>query len=65
MTDKQQQAQNEKNLKAQQQYQLELFKDDARRKSLEVAQYTCKNETTDIMLKEADKIYKWLLNGKK
>lgn len=65
MTDKQMQAQNEKIFKAQKQASLDEFKGRARCTALNTSQYLNKNETTDMVLRDAEKIYKWLLNGQK
>lgn len=65
MTEKQQQTQIAQNLKSQKEAALLEFKQRARCTALNTSQYLNKNEATDSVLKDAEKIYKWLLNGQK
>jgi len=51
--------------KAQKEVALSQLKYEARNKALSTAQYIRSNDTAEKVLKDADKIYKWLLNGQK
>jgi len=58
---KNQQKQFEANLKAQKDAENERFKRSAREMALSTAKYIRSNENADMVLKDADKIYQWLI----
>ena len=59
MTTEQKQVQE--NLKAQKDAQEADFKRSARQKALSTAQYIRANDTSDKVLKDANKIFQWLI----
>jgi hypothetical protein len=58
---KNQQKQIDANLKAQKDAMDADFKRSARQKALSTAQYIRANDTSDKVLKDADKIFQWLI----
>lgn len=58
---KNKQKQIEANLKAQKDSENERFKRDARQTALSTAKFIRANDTSDKVLKDADKLFQWLI----
>ena len=63
--EKEQNKRAEANAKAQKDAENERFKRDARQTALSTAKFIRINDTSDKVLKDADKIYQWLIKSVK